>query len=114
MCRKISASVDGGPSRGSRMHRPGSEDPHRRQWKLLIIFYAYYACMHFRGCLTFLQTCACTETKIQGSHTQSNPIQEVMNNIQYKHFIVAAMVKPIQLRLSQAKMISALSDLGLD
>ena len=28
--RKISASVDGGPSRGSRVRRPGSEDPHRR------------------------------------------------------------------------------------
>ena len=31
MCRKISASVDGGPSGGSRVHRPGSEDPHRRE-----------------------------------------------------------------------------------
>ena len=29
--RKISASVDGGPSGGSRVRRPGSEDPHRRQ-----------------------------------------------------------------------------------
>ena len=29
-CWKISASVDGGPSRGSRVRRPGSEDPHRR------------------------------------------------------------------------------------
>ena len=28
--RKISASVDGGPSRGSRVRRPGSDDPHRR------------------------------------------------------------------------------------
>jgi hypothetical protein len=27
---KISASVDGGPSGGSRVRRPGSEDPHRR------------------------------------------------------------------------------------
>ena len=27
---KISASVDGGLSRGSRVRRPGSEDPHRR------------------------------------------------------------------------------------
>ena len=26
----ISASVDGGPSGGSRVRRPGSEDPHRR------------------------------------------------------------------------------------
>ena len=30
VCRKISASVDGGPSGGSRVRRPGSEDPHRR------------------------------------------------------------------------------------
>ena len=28
--QKISASVDGGPSGGSRVRRPGSEDPHRR------------------------------------------------------------------------------------
>ena len=27
---KISASVDGWPSGGSRVRRPGSEDPHRR------------------------------------------------------------------------------------
>jgi hypothetical protein len=27
---KISASVDGGPSGGSRVRRPVSEDPHRR------------------------------------------------------------------------------------
>jgi hypothetical protein len=27
---KISASVDGGPSGGSRVRRPGSEDPHWR------------------------------------------------------------------------------------
>ena len=28
--RKISTSVDGGPSEGSRVRRPGSEDSHRR------------------------------------------------------------------------------------
>ena len=28
---KMSASVDGGPSGGSRVRRPGSEDPHRRE-----------------------------------------------------------------------------------
>ena len=32
MRRKISASVDGGPSGKSRVRRPGSEDPHRR-WR---------------------------------------------------------------------------------
>ena len=31
--RKISAHVDGGPSVGSRVPRPGSEDPHRREQK---------------------------------------------------------------------------------
>ena len=31
MCRKISAHVDGGLSGGSRVRRPGSEDPHRRE-----------------------------------------------------------------------------------
>ena len=35
----MSASVDGGPSGGSRMRRPGSEDPHWRQRKLVIIHY---------------------------------------------------------------------------
>ena len=30
MRRKISVHVDGGPSGGSRVRRPGSEDPHRR------------------------------------------------------------------------------------
>ena len=30
---KISAHVDGGLSGGSRVCRPGSEDPHRREWK---------------------------------------------------------------------------------
>jgi hypothetical protein len=29
--RKISAHVDGGLSGGSRVRRPGSEDPHRRE-----------------------------------------------------------------------------------
>ena len=33
MSRKISAHVDGGLSRGSRVRRPGSEDPHRRERK---------------------------------------------------------------------------------
>ena len=33
MCRKISAHVDGGLSGGSRVRRPGSEDPHRRERK---------------------------------------------------------------------------------
>ena len=28
---KILAQVDGGPSGGSRVRRPGSEDPHRRE-----------------------------------------------------------------------------------
>ena len=31
--RKISAIVDGGPSGGSSVRRPGSEDPHRRLQK---------------------------------------------------------------------------------
>ena len=30
VCQKISASVDGGPSGGSRVRRPGSEDPGAR------------------------------------------------------------------------------------
>ena len=33
MCRKISAHVDGGLSGGSRVRRPWSEDPHRRERK---------------------------------------------------------------------------------
>ena len=33
MRRQISASVDGGPSGGSSVRKPGSEDPHRRQRK---------------------------------------------------------------------------------
>jgi hypothetical protein len=33
----ISAGVDGGLSGGSSMRRPGTEDPHRRQWKLFCI-----------------------------------------------------------------------------
>ena len=33
MRRKISAHVDGGPSGGSSVRRPGSEDPHRRERK---------------------------------------------------------------------------------
>ena len=32
VCQKISAHVDGGLSGGTRVHRPGSEDPHRREW----------------------------------------------------------------------------------
>jgi hypothetical protein len=35
--RKISAHVDGGLSGGSRVLRPGSEDPHRRERKLLFL-----------------------------------------------------------------------------
>ena len=35
--RKISAHIDGGPSRGSSMRRPRSEDPHRRERKFLDI-----------------------------------------------------------------------------
>ena len=38
MCRKISAHVDGGLSGGSRVRRPGSEDPHRREQKLYYYF----------------------------------------------------------------------------
>ena len=30
-------SVDGGPSGGSSVRRPGSEDPHRRQRKLFLV-----------------------------------------------------------------------------
>ena len=30
VCRKICASVNGGLSGGSRVRRPGNEDPHRR------------------------------------------------------------------------------------
>ena len=35
---KISAGVDRGPSRapGSSVRRPGSEDPHQRQWKFIL------------------------------------------------------------------------------
>jgi hypothetical protein len=32
--RKLSAHVDGGPSGGSIMRRPGSEDPHGRELKV--------------------------------------------------------------------------------
>ena len=37
--RKISAHVDGGLSGGSRVRRPGSKDPHRREWKFIYILY---------------------------------------------------------------------------
>ena len=43
MCRKISASVDGGPSEGSRVRRPGSEDPHQRQRKLKLFLGPLYS-----------------------------------------------------------------------
>ena len=33
--RKISSYVDGGLSGGSHVPRPGSEDPHRFEWKFL-------------------------------------------------------------------------------
>ena len=33
---KISAGVDRGPSRGSSVRRPGSEDPLQRQWKFIL------------------------------------------------------------------------------
>ena len=42
MCRKISAHVDGGLSGGSRVRRPGSEDPHRRERKFIIIIQSDY------------------------------------------------------------------------
>ena len=35
MRQQISAGVNGGMSGGSSMHRPGSEDPHRRQRKFI-------------------------------------------------------------------------------
>ena len=35
MSRKISAGVNGGPRGGSSVRRPGSEDPHRREWKFV-------------------------------------------------------------------------------
>ena len=38
MCRKISAHVDGGLRGGSRVRRPGSEDPHRRERKFSFSF----------------------------------------------------------------------------
>jgi hypothetical protein len=37
--QKISAHVDWGLSRWSRVHRPGTEDPHRRERKLFAVFY---------------------------------------------------------------------------
>ena len=40
MHRKNSASVDGGPSRGSRLHKPGSEDPHRR-WRNFCDYFSF-------------------------------------------------------------------------
>ena len=51
--RKIKSGVDGGPSGGSSVHRPGSEDPHRCQRNLLdfphsmqcIGFYNYFYSM---------------------------------------------------------------------
>ena len=56
--RKISASVDGGLSGGSRVGRPGSEDPHRRQRKLFqelshfdyVPFNSNVACL-YKGCI---------------------------------------------------------------
>ena len=36
--QQISAGVDGGLNGGSSLGRPGSEDPHRRQWKFLFSF----------------------------------------------------------------------------
>ena len=35
---KISAHVDGGLSGGSRVRRPGSEDPHRRERKFIVSY----------------------------------------------------------------------------
>ena len=43
MRRKISDSVDGGPSGGSRVRRPGSEDPHRRKRKFVTHICQYLA-----------------------------------------------------------------------
>ena len=40
-CQKISARINGGLSRGSCMHRPGSEDPHRRERK-------FFSCCCYR------------------------------------------------------------------
>ena len=37
MCRKISASVYWGPSGGSRVRRPGTKDPHRRERKFILV-----------------------------------------------------------------------------
>ena len=37
VCRKNSASVDGGPCGGSRVRRPGSEDPHQREQNVLFV-----------------------------------------------------------------------------
>jgi hypothetical protein len=38
--RKISAHVDGGLSGGSCVRGPGSEDPHRREWKFMYLTHA--------------------------------------------------------------------------
>ena len=39
MRRKISAHVDGGMSGGSSVRRPGSEDPHWREWNSKITLF---------------------------------------------------------------------------
>ena len=39
LCRKISTHVDWGPSGGSSVRKPGSEDPHRRERKFFHSFY---------------------------------------------------------------------------
>ena len=45
MCA-ISSHVDGGPSRGSWVRRPGSEDPHRREQNLYGFFVDHPLCLN--------------------------------------------------------------------
>jgi hypothetical protein len=47
--QKISALVDGGPSGGPRVRRPGSEDPHRRERK-----FGTFLCQNSEFCLSAL------------------------------------------------------------
>ena len=49
----VSAHVDGGPSGGSNVHRPESEDPHRRERKFSIICPCMGSLQKNKKCLEF-------------------------------------------------------------
>jgi hypothetical protein len=78
MCAEnISAGVDGGHSGGSRVRRPGSEDPHRCQRK----FYLHWSA----GLAQFLQITSMTATlQIQRTF---NHVHGTIGSIQLRIFL---------------------------